>query len=236
MFDRELAEVYDFVYRARGQNFDAEARLVADMVRAHKPAARSLLDVGCGTGEHLKTLSELFDHVEGLDLSEPMVSVARAKLPTVDIHIGDMCEFDLSRTFDAVISLSTAVAYLPSLDAVSAALDRMVRHLVPDGVLMIEPWYFPEKFLDEHIAGDVIHSEGRTVSRVSRTHRRGDVAYIDSHYVVADKDGIQHFTETHVFGLWTQEQYLKAFSDAGCAAEYADSVQSGRGIFVARRP
>jgi SAM-dependent methyltransferase len=239
LFGSDLAEVYDLVYGARGQDFAAEAELVAGLVLAGKPGARSLLDVGCGTGEHLRTLRGLFAHVEGVDLAEPMVSVARAKLPDVDVHRADMCEVDLGRTFDAVISLSTAVAYLPSLDALHRALRRMVAHLAPGGVLVVEPFYFPERFLDGHIAGDVLRAGGRTVSRVSRTERRtqdrGDAAHIESHWVVADRHGIRHFTEHHVFQLWTHEQYVAAFAQAGCAASYVEDVQSGRGVYTAQR-
>jgi hypothetical protein len=164
-----------------------------------------------------------------------MVSVAREKLPGIDIHLGDMRDFDLGRTFDAVISLSTAVAYLPSVADLGTALRRMERHLAPDGVLVVEPWYFPERFLDGYLAGDVLRNGERTVARVSRTTGRTGAATIESHYLVADQAGIRYFTETQVFGLWTREQYLSAFAAAGCVATYVEGVQSSRGLFVGRR-
>lgn len=235
MFARQLAPIYDLVYKARGQDFRVESELVAEIVRTRHPSAASLLDVGCGTGEHLLTLGRSFGHVEGIDLSEPMVKVARAKLPGTPLHVADMRDFDLGRTFDAVISLSTAVAYLPSPRDLATAVRRMVRHLAPGGVLIVEPWYFPEAFLEGHIAADVVRDGGRTVSRVSHTRRSPESARVDSHYVVADRHGIEHFTETHVFGLWTREQYLDAIAGAGCTAEYLPDVQSGRGLFVAER-
>ncbi|RKR86884.1 N-dimethyltransferase [Micromonospora pisi] len=234
MFGTELADVYDLVYGARGQDFAAEAKLVAGLVRARRPHADSLLDVGCGTGEHLRWLRGLIGHVEGVDLSAAMVSVARAKLPGVGVHVADMCRFDLGRRFDAVISLSTAVAYLPSAEAMGAAVARMVGHLRPGGVLIVEPWYFPENFLDGHIAADIIRGQSRTISRVSRTERLECAARIESHYVVAQRDGIQHFSEVQDFGLWSRDQYLDAFRRAGCAADYLPDVQSGRGLFVAQ--
>ncbi|MEU9760878.1 class I SAM-dependent methyltransferase [Streptomyces sp. NPDC047987] len=235
MFAQQLALIYDLVYKARGQDFRVESELVTEIVRARHPSAASLLDVGCGTGEHLLTLCRRFGHVEGIDLSEPMVEVARDKLPGTALHVADMRDFSLGRTFDVVISLSTAVAYLPSPRDLATALRQMVRHLAPGGVLIVEPWYFPETFLDGHIAADVVRGDGRTVSRVSHTRRFPGSARVDSHYVVADPHGIEHFTESHVFGLWTQGQYLDALAGAGCTAEYLPDVQSGRGLFVAER-
>ncbi|MER5268771.1 class I SAM-dependent methyltransferase [Actinosynnema sp. NPDC002837] len=235
MFGTDLAAVYDLVYSERGQDFASEAELVTTLVRDRAPGAASLLDVGCGTGEHLVTLAKHFTHVEGVDLAEPMVAVARAKLPDVAVHIGDMTALDLGRTYDAIISLSAAVAYLPSADAMGIALKNMASHLAPGGVLVVEPWYFPENFLDGHIAADIIRGAGRTISRVSRSRAQDGATHIESHWVVADADAIRHFTETHVFGLWTREQYDAAFAAAGCTAEYVPDVQLGRGLFVARQ-
>ncbi|MEU6077421.1 class I SAM-dependent methyltransferase [Micromonospora sp. NPDC047074] len=234
MFGADLSEVYDLVYASRGQDFAAEATLVAELIRARRPDAGSLLDVGCGTGEHLRWLRGLFDRVEGVDLSAAMVAVARAKLPGVQVHVADMCRLDLGRRFDAVISLSTAVAYLPSVEAMGRAVARMAGHLHPGGVLLVEPWYFPETFLDGHIAADIIRGADRTISRVSRTERLDSAARIESHYVVAHADGIRHFREDQVFGVWAREDYLAAFHQAGCTAEYLPDVQSGRGLFVGR--
>lgn len=232
VFGADLAEVYDLVYGTRGQDFAAEAAGVAQLIRARCPAASSLLDVGCGTGEHLRTLRGLFDRVVGVDLSGPMVEVARAKLPGVEVRRGDMTELDVGRRFDAVISLSTAVAYLPSVEAMRQAVARMAAHLHPGGVLIVEPWYFPERFLDGHVAADIIRGAGRTITRVSRTERLGRAACIESHYVVAGADGIRHFSERQLFGLWKREEYEDAFAAADCTVDYVPAMQSGRGLFV----
>jgi SAM-dependent methyltransferase len=235
VYGHQLAEIWDMFYQeGRGKDYPAEAEQVTATILARQPTAASLLDVGCGTGEHLLAFSKLFAHVEGVDLSEAMVSVARDKVPAAQIHVGDMRDFELGHTFDAVICLNTGVAYLPTLAALRTALACMARHLSPGGVLVIEPWWFPDRFIDGYIAGDVVRADGRCVSRISRTQRREANAHMDIHYVVADDTGVEHFTEAHVFGLWSREQYLDAFTDAGCEAEYVEETLSGYGMFVAR--
>jgi hypothetical protein len=162
--------------------------------------------------------------------------VARDKVPDVPVHVGDMRDFTLGRSFDAAICLNTGVAYLPSLDDLRISLKRMASHLVPGGVLLIEPWWFPEKYLDGYIAGDVVSDDERTVARVSRTERRGDgLAHMDIHYVVAGPAGIEHFTENHAFGVWPREEYLDAVDAAGCEASYVEHTPSGYGMFVGIR-
>lgn len=144
MFSADLAEVYEIIYRSRGKDWAAEATGVAREIRSRKPDAASLLDVACGTGAHLKTFGEVFQHTEGLEIAEPMRDLAARRLPEVKVHAGDMRAFDLGRTFDTVVCLFCAIGYLSEVEDMRSAVAAMARHLVPGGVLVIEPWWFPE--------------------------------------------------------------------------------------------
>jgi ubiquinone/menaquinone biosynthesis C-methylase UbiE len=48
-------------------------------------AAGSLLDVACGTGKHLEQLMRWYQ-VEGLDLDDGLLAIARERLPGVPLH------------------------------------------------------------------------------------------------------------------------------------------------------
>jgi SAM-dependent methyltransferase len=236
MYGRNLAGVWDLFYgTGRGKDYPGEAAEVARIILDRSPRAASVLDVACGTGEHLSTLRTLLPDAEGLDASAAMLEVARAKLPRTALHTADMRAFDLGRRFDAVICLNTGVAYLPSLGEFAGALTTMARHLNDGGVIVIEPWWFRDRFLDGYVAMDTVRGPDRCVSRTSLTRARSGSAHMEIHYVVADDQGIEHFTETHVFGLWTKQEYLAAFQDAGLDAEYRDESLSGYGMFVAGR-
>jgi SAM-dependent methyltransferase len=233
----QLSHVYDLIYRGRGKPYRTEAVTVHDAVRARRPDARSLLDVACGTGEHLAVLRTMFPDVAGVDISPDMCALARAKLAGVPVHLGDMARFDLGRRFDAVCCLYSAVGYLSSADELDAAIDRMARHLSPGGVLLVEPWWFPDRFIDGHIGEDVIRHRHGTVARVSHSVRIGDVTRQETHYVVADGSGIRHFAHVQRLRLFAPADYLAAFRRARCTVEYLpDAMPSGRGLFVGTAP
>lgn len=232
MFGREVAEVYDLLYRGRGKDFQAEAMAVARLVRQRKPAAASLLDVACGTGEHLVSLRHAFARVEGVELSPDMWAVATAKLPTVPICRADMRTFDLGRVFDAVCCLFSSIAYMRTVPELEAAVACMARHLAPGGVLLLEPWWFPERFLDGHVAGHVVRTGGRSVARVSRSVRAGDATRMESHYLAADATGVKHFSQVELLTLFSLGDYLTAVERAGCTAEFLPEEQSGRGLVL----
>ncbi|UCM87065.1 class I SAM-dependent DNA methyltransferase [Streptomyces marincola] len=227
------ADVYDAVYKGRGKDYAAEARLVTEHIRRLKPDARSLLDVACGTGSHLVHLVDHFDDVTGLDRSAEMVETAARRVPGIPLHQGDMRDFRLPRQFDAVTCLFSSVGYLPDQQALTATLATFARHTTPGGVVVIEPWWSPANFLDGHVSGATVHEDGRTISRVSRTVREGGSSRMEVHYTVADpKAGIAHFTDTHVMTLFTHDEYQAAFRQAGFSVDFMPYEHVGPGLFV----
>ena len=235
MFSAELAEVYEIIYRSRGKDWAAEAKDVAREIRSRKPDAASLLDVACGTGAHLRTFGEVFRHTEGLEIAEPMRELAAQRLPDVKVHAGDMRAFDLGRTFDTVVCLFCAIGYLGEVEDMRSAVATMARHLVPGGVLVVEPWWFPEDFIEGYVAGDLAQENGVTVTRVSHSTLQGRATRMEVRFVVGDRSGIREFTEIDVLSLWTEEEYLNAFHAAGCTAEFLPGGPTGRGLFIGTR-
>ncbi|HEY0193083.1 MAG TPA: hypothetical protein VGC42_18325 [Kofleriaceae bacterium] len=63
----ETAGLYDAIYGAMKDHAD-DARQIAALIRAVQPAARTVLDVACGTGDHARQLTELGLVVDGVDL------------------------------------------------------------------------------------------------------------------------------------------------------------------------
>lgn len=87
----------------------------------------SLLDVACGTGLHLQHLAPRFGHVEGLDLNERMLALARDRLPGVPLHHGDMLDFDLGRRFDVITCLFSAIGHMKRYADMSEAVATAMR-------------------------------------------------------------------------------------------------------------
>ncbi|BDM71263.1 hypothetical protein HEK616_47500 [Streptomyces nigrescens] len=235
MFSDDLATVYEMIYRSRGKDWSAEARTMARIIKSRSPGADSLLDVACGTGAHLETFRTLFGHVAGLELADPMRERAVKRLPGVPVHAGDMRDFALGQSFDAVVCLFTAIGYAGGLEDMRAAVRCMAGHLSRGGVLLVEPWWFPETFLDGYVAGDLARGPDRTVARVSHSTRQGRTTRMEVRFVVGSARGITEFTEIDELSLFTEEEYLAAFADAGCRAEFVKGGSWGRGLFIGTR-
>lgn len=237
MYDATLADIYDRIYRGRGKDYAAEADEIARVARSRRPSALSLLDVACGTGTHLAHFATRFDSVAGLELSEEMLVIAKRRLQDVPLHLADMRDFDLGRSFDVITCLFSSIGHMETTDELDTATARMAAHLEPGGVLVIEPWWFPDTFTPGYVGGAVVRDGETTIARMSYSERVGDRTRMEVHYLVGETDeGVRHASETMEITLFTRDQYEAAFVRAGCAVEFVEGGPSGRGLFVGVRP
>ena len=228
MFSRSAA-LYDRFYRFK--DYAAEAARVAAIIGERAPHARSLLDVACGTGRHTDHLAARFE-VEGLDLDEELLGVARERCPGVRFHHGDFREFDLGRRFDAVVCLFSSIGYARTVDGLRRAVRTMASHVAPSGVIVVEPWLPPDGWTVGHVAALFVDDPGLKAARIDVSDRDGDVSILDFHYLVGDATGVRHFTERHELGLFAREQYVEAFELANLAVEHDAEGLIGRGLYV----
>lgn len=228
----QTAEYYDAIYSFK--NYEGEAAHLMRLIHARAPGARTLLDVACGTGAHLRHLKEHFECV-GLDLHEGLLRIARSKLPGVELHQGDMTHFDLGRKFDVVTCLFSAIGYALSFDRLAASLSSMSRHVNEGGMLIVEPWIFPEDFMDGHIGLTVFESDKLKISRMNSSSMEGDLCVMRFHYLIGRPgSGVGHFEETHELGMFSRSEYLQGFAAAGLEAEMIEGPEmSGRGLYLA---
>ena len=228
---------YDLLHAARRKDYVTEAEQVVARIRRHRPEARSILDVACGTGLHLEAFARLGFEVEGLELSPEMLAVAAERLPGVRLHEGDMRTFRLGRRFDAVVCLFSAIGYMTTPDDLRTALAVMADHLVDGGVLVVEPWFTPDQWHDGMVFSESAKEGDFAVARVSRSWREGGHSLIEMHYAVARPHRTWAFSEVHRMGLFTTEQQLPVYRAAGFDVDHEWPGITDRGLFVGvKRP
>ena len=178
------AEIYDTVY-AGIVDYRAAGAELTRLIRARNRDARSLLEVGCGTGAMLEQLAGEFD-LFGVDLSGEMLAIARSKPFTCAFRQADMAAFDLGCTFDAVICMFSSIGYMTDLEGLQAAYDRMAAHLGDGGVLVVEAWFTPECFKAGRVGGSAAGDENMRVHRVNTSwlEEGGRVSVMDMHHLI----------------------------------------------------
>ena len=131
-------ENYDVVaryYDAVEDDAAGRAAFMRSLIERHHPAARTLLELGCGTGLLLEQFQPDFE-VTGLDLSERMLAFAAEKVPDARLLHGDMSLLDLGERFDVVICGDTT-QHLLEFEEWETLFDRASEHLDDEGVFIL---------------------------------------------------------------------------------------------------
>ena len=140
-------EAYDaFAYafdQALGERFfRAVRRLLTRVLTASPPRVRTHLDIACGTGLAMHFFEQRGYRSIGVDLSIPMLQVAKRREPRV--IAADMRALPLRGTFGCVTCLYDSLNHLPEL---GEAFAGVANALADDGLFLFDvnrPDVYPE--------------------------------------------------------------------------------------------
>jgi SAM-dependent methyltransferase len=172
IFGESYAAAYDALYQAK--DYDIECELLERVFSRRDPPVRTVLDLGCGTGNHTVRLAQRGFDVTGVDASPDMLRLARKKVDQVDVevrlHQADIRDFALDRQFDAALMMFAVLGYQLGNADVLHCLRAIRRHLRNAGLLVFDVWYGPAVLTQK--PGErlrVIRDNGHTVLRTARS-------------------------------------------------------------------
>lgn len=128
-----FAPFYDAVQGDRAQ----DAAYLRELIEKRRPAARTVLELACGTGSILEQLQSHYE-VTGLDLSEPMLAVAADKVPGVRLLRGDTTQFELPECFDVVLCVYDSINHLLDFAQWEQVFDRAHECLNEGGIFVFD--------------------------------------------------------------------------------------------------
>lgn len=230
----KTAKYYDAIYSFK--DYTAEAASIRSLIRREHAVAKSILDVGCGTGEHARQLAADFA-VDGIDLEPEFIAIAQSKASNGTFSVADLRSFSLGRKYDVILCLFSSIGYLLQEAEVVQALTCFKNHLADGGVILVEPWFTPDTWHTGRpsLAPPVDLPELK-ICRMNVSDRRGDVSLLHFHYLIATPAGVEHVEENHELALYTTDQMRRCFASAGLVTSHDPKGLTGRGLYVARRP
>ena len=232
---REDANLYDLIYS--GKDYKSEAADVRALIKRYQRSyGKELLDVACGTAEHLTFLKQGL-RCTGVDINGGMLRIAKRKLPSIRFVSQDMTKLALHRRFDVITCLFSSIGYLRTEGELSRTFKAFAKHLKPGGVALIEPWLTPEKFKQGYPHMTTYNSKKMKIARLSVSSKRGPFSVIDFHWLVA-KEGkrVRHFVDHHELRLTTSHRLIQLLQAAGLEAKYLEKGLGDRGILVGVKP
>ena len=230
---RKLALYYDRIYH--GKDYRTESASIAQLIRRHTHG-KELLDVGCGTGQHLVHLRKQF-RCTGVDASAAMLAVARKKVKGARFHKGDMRTFSLRKKFDALVCLFSGIGYLRSDRELVQAFRNFLRHLRPGGVCLVEPWLSPRVLKAGRPHMVTYDNADLKMARLNVSERKKDLSVLDMHHLIAERrTRVRYLRSRHELRMVGTPKLLQLMRRAGLRARFLRRGLTGRGLLVGTKP
>jgi SAM-dependent methyltransferase len=149
VFGEDYSEYYDLLYADK--DYVAEVAFVRDIIQRHKPNARSILDLGCGSARHAVEFARAGLMVTGVERSSDMIARAKDRIGRLSPDLcglltlveGDATNYAATTRYDVVVSLFHVVSYQTSNNALAGIFRCARLALSASGIFVFDFWYGP---------------------------------------------------------------------------------------------
>lgn len=235
IFNTLYADSYDKLYAEK--NYIAECDLIEAAVKRyaiHQPT--TLVDIGCGTGNHSIEFASRGLKVTGVDMSHSMIQHAALKAESFNNMnrpswiCGDVRDFDTGTTFDLGIMMFAVIGYLTTNADVLMGLRNIRRQLNPDALFVCDFWYGPSVLaMKPNDRIKTLQSEGGKIIRASSTtldvvQHTADVTF--KLWTINDDYLTNETIETHRLRYYFPQEFALLLSEAGFSLQCLSSFPS----------
>ena len=172
-FGKQYSKFYDLFYSDK--DYKKECDFLEKIFKKYsEKQIKNILDMGCGTGNHLIELSKRGYDVEGIDASKEMALIAEKKIRENNIQssvkVMKFQELNMGKKFDAILCMFNAIDYIVKDGELLKIFSKVSSHL-EDGGIFIFDFRNSAPSLKNYDPKRVIHINfnGKDVFRISRS-------------------------------------------------------------------
>ncbi|MDE7400622.1 MAG: class I SAM-dependent methyltransferase [Clostridia bacterium] len=177
------------------------------------------LDIGCGNGYFTRALNKAGYKVDGVDISESMLSVARQKAAKEGVRCeflcGDITKLKVCRKVDFCTAVNDCINYVPK-DKLKTAFARVHAATNSNGAFFFDI-SSPNKI--RNIIGENLFGEdGEDISYLWFNKQTKEGVQMDLTFFIKQADGrYERLEETHIQYAHSEEEVISALREAGFA-------------------
>lgn len=131
MYNKSFAKIYNKLWCGFSET-------LADNILKLNIKKKSLLDLGCGTGNFLKKLEKEFDYCAGIDISPDMIAIAKENCSKSVLEVKSVTDFSFDKKFDLITCNFDMINHLPSLSDWEKTFTLVFNHLEDGGIFIFD--------------------------------------------------------------------------------------------------
>jgi len=152
-FKESYADAYDSLYQDK--DYHTEVEIIRDSIKLSGIEVKSIIDVGCGTGEHAIKLAKSGYSIFGVDPSGDMLKIANDKINAnnlsnfITLQKNFASDFIIDNKADMAIMMFAVIGYHTTNKEIIDCLKNIRKHIKDDAILIFDFWYGPGVLSDK---------------------------------------------------------------------------------------
>lgn len=128
----DLSDYYDVM--CADIDYYAQSNSIRRLHQLFGNGGKTHLDLGCGTGPHIRHFIDFDYTCNGLDINQPMLDIAAIRCPEARFHLLNMNEFDVAEPADLITCFLYSIHYNDNMEKLNTCIASAHRALTVDGV------------------------------------------------------------------------------------------------------
>lgn len=134
---KEISTFYNDLYKEK--KYHEETKYILSLLD-NKP--KDILDMGCGTGGHIKYLNKYKINCLGVDISKEMLKIAKKQNPLSQFIYSDILKFKSKKKYHCVLSLFHVASYMQNYKNLEKFFNVAFKNLHEGGNFIFDFWNY----------------------------------------------------------------------------------------------
>ena len=195
---KEFAKYYDKFYQ--NKDYQKEVNFLKKIINK----TDKIIDIGCGTGIHASLLEKDGYNIDGLDLNQEMLDIAKNRLSS-NLYNQNILDINLNNKYNIIISMFAVINHLKDTIELEQALLNLKKILLPNGKIIID-LHNPKS---SGTKTDSCDNMKRTMTWIYNKESK-----IEKSNIVFEIDN-QIYNDSHTFKIFTIEEITKSCEKIG---------------------
>lgn len=195
---KEFAKYYDKFYQ--NKDYQKEVNFLKKFINK----TDKIIDIGCGTGTHASLLEKDGYNIDGIDLNQEMLDIAKNRLSS-NLYNQNILDINLNNKYNIIISMFAVINHLKDTIELEQALLNLKKILLPNGKIIID-LHNPKS---SGTKTDSCDNMKRTMTWIYNKESK-----IEKSNIVFEIDN-KIYNDSHTFRIFTIEEITKSCEKIG---------------------
>lgn len=199
--------------------YDKWAELLQKILKHHQIKAKSVVDLGCGTGEITWRLKAASFPITGVDLSSEMLTIAKDKASeqgyNIPFMMQDITELEGFNETDVFFSFCDVINYITDEEGLKRTFDKVFNQLSDQGLFIFDmhDYHYGKTELANHTFSD--ETDEVTYIWDCLEIDADTLMHVLTFFKLKENEMYQKFAETHYQKLYKDNDVIEMLKKTG---------------------